>query len=67
MTVPCITTPRTIPGIEGVVAVDVSGDYTCAVRGDGTVWCFGANQYGQLGNGSYADSPIPVQATLPCP
>ena len=35
--------------------------HSVAVRDDGTVWAWGANNVGQLGNGSYVDSAIPVQ------
>ena len=38
------------------------GDHTCSVRDDGTVWCWGRNDFGQLGDGSAVDSNDPVQA-----
>ena len=39
-----------------------SGDeYLCAVAGDKTVWCWGSNPFGQLGNGTYTSSNTPVQ------
>jgi uncharacterized repeat protein (TIGR01451 family) len=37
------------------------GDHhSCALIADGTVQCWGWNQYGQLGNGLNTDSPVPV-------
>jgi alpha-tubulin suppressor-like RCC1 family protein len=33
--------------------------YSCSVKNDGTVWCWGANQTGELGN-TISGSPIPV-------
>ena len=32
-----------------------------ALRNDGTVWTWGSNTYGQLGNGSSVNSMLPVQ------
>jgi alpha-tubulin suppressor-like RCC1 family protein len=41
------TTPRRV---EGQWATVSSGDdHTCAIREDGTLWCWGANKDGQLG------------------
>jgi alpha-tubulin suppressor-like RCC1 family protein len=34
---------------------------TCGLRVDGTVWCWGSNYLGRLGNNSLDDSPVPVQ------
>ncbi|WP_437586259.1 hypothetical protein [Sorangium sp. So ce1000] len=37
-------------------------DYTCAVLSDGTVWCWGRNTWGNLGDGTLQqDRPIPRQ------
>ena len=41
-------------------SVAAGGGFTCGVAGNGA-WCWGANSYGQLGNGGSADSPIPVR------
>ncbi|MBT8492130.1 MAG: RCC1 repeat- and reductase domain-containing protein, partial [Deltaproteobacteria bacterium] len=35
----------------------------CASLGDGTLWCWGLNDKGQLGDGSKDDSSLPVQVT----
>ncbi len=45
--------PEAVPGLDGVTAVAAGSAHTCALRrtGGGTVWCFGANQRGQLGTG----------------
>jgi alpha-tubulin suppressor-like RCC1 family protein len=39
------------------------GKHACAVGGDGTVRCWGSNQYGQLGDGTTTDRPSPVRVT----
>ncbi len=36
-------------------------DFTCATRTDSTLWCWGYNNYGQLGIGNTSDSSVPVQ------
>ena len=42
-------------------AVSVAGYVTVALRSDNTIWSWGNNQLGQLGNNSTAPSAIPVQ------
>lgn len=39
------------------------GGHTCAIRGDGTLWCWGSNDHGQLGLGTFADTYTPTQVT----
>ena len=45
------STPTTIPGIDDALALAVGAHFTCALRGDGAVWCWGDNSAGQLGRG----------------
>ena len=37
--------------------------HTCAVRADGSAWCWGANQSGQLGEGTTSNINVPVPVT----
>ena len=53
-------TPVAPPGATQVAA---GGSHTCALLGDGTVSCWGANYYGQLGNGTNTRSNVPVPVT----
>ena|GEM_PF-6881755 len=53
------------PSSGGVAAekISVSGgeSHTCAVKADGTVWCWGLNSNGQLGNNTTEQKNAPVQ------
>lgn len=43
-----------------VVDVALGGDTACALRRDGTVECWGSNEYGQLGQGTKDKDPHPT-------
>ena len=42
-------------------AVSAGEDHTCAVKTDHTLWCWGENGFGQLGDGTTSGSDVPVQ------
>ena len=47
--------PTCVIGLpRGVQAVAVGGLHTCALAAEGAVWCWGRNDYGQLGDGAQA-------------
>jgi hypothetical protein len=35
--------------------------HTCIIKQNGSLWCWGNNKYGQLGDGTYEDKNLPVQ------
>jgi alpha-tubulin suppressor-like RCC1 family protein len=57
---------RPVPpiGMDGVIFWK-GWDTTFAVKGDGTVWAWGRNDYGQIGNGSRENQHTPIQIKLP--
>jgi alpha-tubulin suppressor-like RCC1 family protein len=59
---PNVPTPVPLSALGTDVAeVAVGYDHSCARKKDGTVWCWGSNERGQLGDGTKTDSPTPVQ------
>jgi len=46
---------------ECALAVGAGDNHTCAIRSDGTAWCWGSNAFGQLGDGTTDDRITPVE------
>ena len=53
-----------VANLTGVSDVQAGGDFTCALSA-GRVWCWGANQRGQFGDGTFTDRAFPVAVQLP--
>lgn len=59
-------TPVAVVGLDGpAVAIGLGKAISCAGLEDGRVMCWGVNDYGQLGDGSYDDRATPVEVMLP--
>jgi alpha-tubulin suppressor-like RCC1 family protein len=56
------TTPGKIPGFTSIKAIASRGYHTLALKTNGTVWAWGYNAHGRLGDGTNTDrhSPVPV-------
>ena len=55
-------TPEQVPGLSGITQVATDGFHTLALRSDGTVWSWGTNDHGEVGDGTTATrfSPVPL-------
>jgi alpha-tubulin suppressor-like RCC1 family protein len=51
--------PEPVTGLDGVVSLAAGHAFTCAVRGDGTVWCWGDSSNYALGEAVMDGSPAP--------
>ena len=51
-----------VKDLTGVVGIAAGGAHGVALKSDGTVWTWGKNQSGQLGNGNNIASLVPLQA-----
>ena len=52
-----------VAGISSVVALATGFDHSTALKSDGTVWAWGNNESGQLGNGTRTSSSVPQQVS----
>ena len=57
------TTPVQVSGIDDAVAIGVGHSHSCAIRSTGEVWCWGANDSGQLGDGTTTYRNVPGRVT----
>ncbi len=53
--------PLPVDVLSGVTAVSAGVFHSLALKSDGTVWAWGWNAYGQVGDGTLVDRPAPVR------
>jgi len=56
-----VTTPQQVPGLSAITQIALGIGDAYALRSDGTLWAWGFNNSGQLGNGTTVASYRPVQ------
>jgi alpha-tubulin suppressor-like RCC1 family protein len=57
---PCGRTPQLVVDLPAATAIAAGEAHSCAVLADGGVACWGANEAGQLGDGTTTDRHTPV-------
>src|SRR5262245_31833383 len=62
----CDSEPRVVPGLDEVRQLAVGGSHACALRRDGSVWCWGSNWQGELGVGKDPRVTAACRHDLPC-
>ncbi len=58
---PRIATPVQVTNLSGITSIAAGLYHTLALKNDGTVWAWGTNDFGQLGDGTKVDKSTPVQ------
>jgi alpha-tubulin suppressor-like RCC1 family protein len=60
--VPRLCTPTPMPAVTGATQLAVTWGGACALRPDDSIWCWGSNNFGQLGDGTKRAhaTPAPV-------
>ena len=55
--------PVQVQGLMNAREVSAGANHTCAVDSSHAVWCWGDNSFGELGNGTFNQSTMPVQVS----
>jgi alpha-tubulin suppressor-like RCC1 family protein len=54
-------TPAPVTGMEtGIADVEAGAQHTCLIKTDGSLWCWGNNYYGRVGDGTATERHLPV-------
>lgn len=64
---PCRPTPTLVDGGIQFIEVSAGSRHTCGVTASGDAYCWGANELGQLGNGTKLSTAVPSRVIAPVP
>ncbi|BEP15275.1 hypothetical protein acdb102_35860 [Acidothermaceae bacterium B102] len=62
--VPYRSLPAVVPGLANVTALAGGAETAFALKGDGTLWAWGDNGLGQLGDGTTSNRATPVKTLI---
>jgi len=54
-------TPTQVQGLENAIDIIAGDGYSLAIREDGTIWTWGLNSSGQLGDNTFVNKSLPIQ------
>jgi alpha-tubulin suppressor-like RCC1 family protein len=57
--------PAMVAMFDGAVQIATGRYHSCALRNNHSVWCWGSDTEGQLGDGAMTNREFPVRALLP--
>jgi alpha-tubulin suppressor-like RCC1 family protein/subtilisin family serine protease len=55
------SSPLPVQNLKGIVQIAAGYNHSLALKSDGTVWAWGQNEYGELGDGTQIKRQTPVQ------
>ena len=55
--------PKQVYGLSNIESLTAGGSHSLSLNDDGTIWAWGANNYGQLGDGTATNKLTPVQVS----
>jgi alpha-tubulin suppressor-like RCC1 family protein len=61
--VACTTRPTVVPALFGFRDIAAGARHSVGVKADGTLWAWGDNTFGELGDGTFTSRSTPMQVT----